>query len=98
MILCFIYPIDFYNITEWISYFFITPLIYSVFALFPSLKRKLSKKSVLLITCGAILSVFLNRDFANSFWEQKLFLITLGAIFTILYNYPKGINKESEKN
>ncbi len=43
-------------------------------------------------------SVFLNRDFANSFWEQKLFLITLGAIFTILYNYPKGINKESEKN
>ena len=89
MILCRIYSIGYYHISEWISFFFITPLIYSIATLFPFLKKNLSKKTILLITGGAIIAVCLSTDLAHSFWMQKIVMVVLGGLFTVFVNYKK---------
>lgn len=86
MILCRVYPIDFYHISEWGSYLFITPFCHSAFSLFLMRKKELSKKFPLYICCGAIVPILLSTDLANSFWIEKILLVAAGGALTVLLN------------
>lgn len=84
-----IHIIDFYHISEWARYFFITPFCYSLLTLFFKGKKEKFLITLLAITCGAVLPILLSTDFANSFWIQKMIMVISGSLFTILIDYKK---------
>ena len=72
-----------YHFSEWGAYLFPVPTIYFFYAYFSKSGSK-SKTIIISITIGAMISILLTRNFAESFWIQKIIATLLGAITALI--------------
>lgn len=74
-----------FNISEWGGYILCVPLVYSLATLFSVLKTSTDNlRLITTISIGCVIPIFLANNLLHSFYLEKLAMILVGMILTIM--------------